>query len=220
MLDKKRAASDARVKRWIVMALTGWAVGVFAAGYFDVFRQMPLPSIAVLVVAGIAAPVATYYTSRSFRGFIASISYKHLTLFNIWRIPAGAAFLYYGSQGWLPEHFVINAGYGDLAVGFLVPVVLMLPESRAKYFGFHIFGMLDFILAVGTGLTFTLWQVPLMENIAGNPIVLIPLFGVPVTGALHIMTLTRLFHERNAANLPASNAIDGCASPRQNQAAQ
>lgn len=209
MLDEAREKRNGTVERWFVLALTIWALGVFAAGYFDVFRRIPLPSIALLVVAGMAALVTPYFMSESFRGFVGSISYKHLTLFNIWRIPAGAAFLYYGSQGWLPEQFVINAGYGDLAVGFLVPMVLMLPESRAKYLAFHIFGMLDFVLAVGTGLTFTLLQVPQMENIAGNPIALIPLFGVPVTGAFHIMTLTRLFRERSAVKLSALDTVAG-----------
>ena len=173
---------------------------------------MPLPLIAFLVVTAIAALLSVYFTSESFRAFIGSISYKHLTVFNIWRIPAGTAFLYYGSQNWLPEQFVFNAGYGDLAVGFLVSVVLMLPESRRKYLAFHIFGMLDFVLAVGTGLTFTPLQVPLMENIAGHPIVLIPLFGVPVTGAFHIMTLHRLLRKqaseqrRSAFEKPAATA--------------
>ncbi|MGD1700115.1 hypothetical protein [Dapis sp. BLCC M229] len=92
----------------------------------------------------------------------------------MWRILAGFAFLHYGSQGLLPEQFVLNAGYGDLVVGFLVPLILLLPEHNNKYIAFHIFSLLDFVLAVGTGLIFTLLQIPLMENIATYPIVLIP----------------------------------------------
>ena len=96
----------------------------------------------------------------------------------------------------MPERFVINAGYGDLAVGFLVPIILLGKESIQKYIAFHLFGQLDFILAVGTGLTFTVLQVPLMENIATFPIVLIPLFGVPLTGASSIMAIDALLRQR------------------------
>jgi hypothetical protein len=35
-----------------------------------------------------------------------------------------------------------------------------------------------------------------METLRVLPMVLIPLFGVPVTGALHLMTLHRLFTRR------------------------
>ena len=184
-----------RVERSFVLALTIWGISVAALGYFRIFEMIPLPSIAFLAAAGILAPIAVYFGNRDFRNYVGSISYKHLTIFNIWRIPAGAAFLYYGSQNLLPEQFVINAGYGDLIVGFLVPVVLMLPESRWKYVVFHIFGLLDFIIAVGTGLTFTILQISPQENIATFPIVLIPLFGVGITGAFHVMTLHRLWNE-------------------------
>ncbi len=104
-------------------------------------------------------------------------------------------FLHYGSQNLLPERFASNAGYGDLAVGLLVPIVLMLRESTSKYLAFHIFGLLDFTVAVGTGLTFTLLQVPLIENLASFPIVLIPIYGVCVSGALSIMTLDILINK-------------------------
>lgn len=156
-------------------------------------------------MAGIMTPVLFYYFNGSFRSYIVFIGLKYLTLFNIWRIPAGLVFLYYGSHNLLPEQFVHNAAYGDLAVGVLVPIVLMLPGGIGKYLAFHIFGLLDFVVAVGTGLTLTLLQVPLMENIRTFPIVLIPLYGVCITGALHMMTLDILLRRRLSIIKPALN---------------
>ena len=156
------------------------------------FVRLPLPSIGILATVGIAVPIVLYYYYSVFQNYIRSIDPLHLTLFHIWRILAGFTFLYYGSQNLLPEQFVINAGYGDLAVGFAVPIVLIWQQSKYKYIVFHIFSLLDFIGAVGTGLTFTLLQVPLMENIATFPLVLIPLYGVCVTGALSWMALDTL----------------------------
>lgn len=98
----------------------------------------------------------------------------------------------------MPERFVINAGYGDLVVGFLAPIILLGKPSLRKYIAFRLFGQLDFILAVVTGLIFIVLQVPLMENIATFPIVLIPLFGVPLTGASSIMAIDVLLRQRVA----------------------
>ena len=180
------------IEKRVVLTLTIWAITVSLLGYWGWFSQLPVPSIAFLVISAIGILLTIYYRSDTFRAYISSIHPKHLTIFHLWRILAGFAFLNYGSQQLLPEQFVINAGLGDLAVGFLVPIVLMLPESINKYIAFHIFSLLDFVLAVGTGLTFTVLSVPLMENIASFPIILIPFFGVPITGASSVMAIDSL----------------------------
>lgn len=184
------------IERRVVFTLSAWAIVVFLAGYYDLFTKISLNSFALLVVIGIAVPVVVYYRNVNFRFYVSSINPKNLTILHLWRILAGFVFLHYGSQQLLPEQFVINAGYGDLAVGFMVPIVLMLKSNVRKYVVFHIFGLLDFVVAVGTGLTFNFLQVPLMENIATFPIVLIPLYGVCVTGAVSIMTLDVLLRRR------------------------
>ena len=180
------------VEKWFALVLTLWAGIVSVAGYYNLFVKLPLPSVGILAALGIALPVILYYRSSAFQSYIRSLDPLHLTLFHVWRILAGFTFLYYGSQNLLPEQFVINAGYGDLAVGFMVPLVLIAKQSKGKYIAFHIFSLLDFAGAVGTGLTFTIFQVPLMENIATFPLVLIPLYGVCITGALSWMALDAL----------------------------
>lgn len=185
-------------KRYLLW-LRVWLASVTVLSYAGFFRSLNLRVFAFLVVASTFTLLIIYFKNQNFREYLFGFSYKNLTLLNVWRIPAGAAFLYYGSQNWLPEQFVFNAGYGDLIVGIIAPLVLLLPESFGKYVAFHVFGLLDFIVAVGTGLTLTLLETPLIENVAGFPIVLIPLFGVPVTGALHIVLLHRLWSEKNSS---------------------
>lgn len=197
---KRTGAFQDSTKKWFVLALSIWAIAVFVAGYYGLFAALPLRSIPLIIMAGIVTPILFYYRNESLRSYIASINPKYLTLFHVWRIPAGLAFLYYGSRDLLPEQFVHNAGYGDLAVGLLAPVVVMFGGGLGKYLAFHIFGLLDFVVAVGTGLVLTLLQVPLMENIATFPIAFIPLYGVCVTGALSIMTLDTLVRV-NGTNL-------------------
>jgi len=55
-----------------------------------------------------------------------------------------------------------------------------------------VFGFADFICAVGTGLTFTLIGDPLMATLTTLPMALIPLFGVGISGASHIVALNAL----------------------------
>jgi hypothetical protein len=180
-------------ERWFVFALSAWGAAVFAAGYYGIFTKVNTNWVPPLVMSGITLPVSIYYLNENLRSYIWSIDIKHLSIFHVWRIVAALVFFHYGSLNLLPKQFVIDAGYGDLAVGLLVPVVLMLRGGDSKYLAFHIFGMLDFIVAVGTGFTFNvILHDPLMANITTFPIVLIPLYGVPVTGALSIMALDRL----------------------------
>ena len=82
----------------------------------------------------------------------------------------------------------------------LYPSFFLGKQSIQKDIAFHLYGQLDFILAVGAGLTFTVLQVPLMENIAPFPIVLIPLFGVSLTGASSIMAIDALIKQRPLAS--------------------
>lgn len=143
----------------------------------------------LLGLIGIAAPVVLYQVSLPFKAAVSRIPDATIVAFHSWRIVAGFAFLFYGTHGLLPQAFVRNAGYGDIAVAALV---LALPESKRKYIGFHVFGLADFVGAVGTGLYFTLIHHPLQENLFSFPLVLVPWFGVGLSGASHLITLQRL----------------------------
>ena len=187
-----------KLQQNVFLALAVWATTVAIASYLGLFSHIPASGIALLVILSLVTLVVLYYRSPALNHYINNLPPRQLIIFHLWRIVAGFAFLYYGSQNLLPERFVINVGYGDLAVGFLVPIVLLGKPSIGKYVAFHLFGQLDFILAVGTGLTFLVSQVPLMENIATFPIALIPLFGVPLTGAISVMAIDALVRQWQA----------------------
>jgi len=178
-----------RVERWFVVALSLWAASAFVAASTGAIAKVPRLFLGPLLLAETIIPILVYYLSESFRAYISSIDLKHLTIFHLWRLLAGFTFVSYGIHHLLPETFVHNAGFGDILVGLLIPVILILPNGIRKYIVFHIIGLLDFILALGTGITLTLARAPLIENLTTYPIILIPLLGVPVSGALHVMTI-------------------------------
>jgi hypothetical protein len=184
-----------QVAQRLLSFISIWGLCVGVGSYLGLFSTFPLPWFALLVAMGITVPLAIYYGNSIFRTYIQGLHLNYLTLFHIWRIPAALTFFYYGSRHLLPSTFVRNAAWGDLAAGLLVLVVLVLPKSNWKYWGFHLFGLADFVTAVSTGLTFSLLQVPTMETIATFPVALIPLFGVGISGASHIMALDVLVRQ-------------------------
>jgi hypothetical protein len=156
------------------------------------FSSLWLPFIAAIVAACIILPTLWYYTSAKLRAFIEHIGHRRIMFMHAWRIPAALMFFWYGLQGQLPFWFWFLAGVGDFIAGSYALWSAGKPEDVMRYRSFHRIGFADFVVAVGTGLTFTLLQEPLMAPIATLPLALIPLFGVGISGASHLMAFDML----------------------------
>jgi hypothetical protein len=181
-----------RGTRVLLSVLALWGLTVAVGAEAGVYRAIDPLLLAPLIALGIVVPVVVYAMSSGFRAYIEAIGLRSLTAFHIWRIAAALVFFWYGAHNLLPEAFVRNAGWGDLIAGFLALGVLLLPESRNRYLAFHIFGFADFVVAVGTGLTYFLLNDPRMSAIQTLPMALIPLYGVGISGANHIMAFDLL----------------------------
>lgn len=195
------SAADRSARRGGWMLAIGFAVyaavavGLSAAG---VYASIDPRLFALTVVAAMVSLVAAYFTIPAIRTFVERLGPRGLATFHVWRIAAAVAFLYYGSQGWLPATFVNLAGWGDMLAGVLAAVLIFVPATRLRITGFHLIGFADFIVAVGTGLSLQLVADPLMANIAYLPIALIPLVGVPLSGASHIAAFHLLWKQRQS----------------------
>jgi hypothetical protein len=162
------------------------------SGALALLGKVFMPGYALLVAFGIAMPVALYFTLASARRVVDAVGLHRLTLLHVWRIPAALLFFYYGLRGELPGLFWLLAGVGDLLAGLYAVTLLWRPRTAANYRAVHLFGLTDFVVAVGTGLTFTLLQDPRMALLTTLPMALIPLFGVGLSGASHIIALSLL----------------------------
>lgn len=191
------APTHARVGRRLLAALLLWGAGVALLASLGVAQRLPTQLLPVPVALGMVLPLLVYARSAALRAFVHALDLRTLTLYNVWRVPAAGVFFIYGARGELPETFVRNAAWGDLIAGLLAVGVVLgapyLPRLRFSGFvGFHLFSFADFVVAVGTGFAFSVSADPLMATLKTFPVALIPLFGVPVTGALSLMTLHRL----------------------------
>jgi hypothetical protein len=120
------------------------------------------------------------------------IGHRRIVMMHTWRIPAALLFFYYGAQGRLPFWFWFVAGIGDLIAGVRAYLTAVGPEKLESYRSFHRFGFADFVVAVSTGLTFTLMLNPQMVTITTLPMAFVPLFGVGISGATHLMAFDML----------------------------
>jgi hypothetical protein len=185
----------APLSRGVTLATLVWGAGVVVAstsGALGALAHAFMPAYAGLVALGIAIPTALYFTVSSVRNAVDAIGLRRLTLFHIWRIPAGAMFLYYAAIGGLPLLFALIAGIGDLLAGLAAATLFRREATPARLRRIHLFGFADFISAVGLGLTFTLLGDPLMVTLTTLPMALIPLFGVGLSGASHIVALNAM----------------------------
>lgn len=180
---------------WLPLSVTAWGALVIAAslsGLLGALGNVFMPGFAILVAGGIIIPTVSYFALPFVRKAVDAIGHRRLTLFHIWRIPAGGLFLYYANSGELPVVFALLAGIGDVLAGIGATAVMRGEATPQLLKRIHLFGFADFIIAVGTGLTYTLMNDPLMITLTTLPMALIPLFGVGLSGASHIIILSNL----------------------------
>ena len=172
-----------------ILLLGGWAALAVLASASGVFDRMAPEAFALVVVALTVALTTAYFTVPAVRRYAERLGPYGLAYFHVWRIAAALVFFAYGAQALLPPLFIALAGWGDLVAGLFAAVLVMLARRRRTILTFHLVGMADFILAVGTGLTLTMLATPGMETISTLPVALIPLIGVPISAATHIAAL-------------------------------
>jgi hypothetical protein len=182
----------------IVLAgtLLAWGGAVAAASGAGLFQVMPPLYFGPLVALGIVTPFLVYLAVPAVRRYFAALGLYPLTVLHVWRIPAALAFLWFGLHDQLPPAFWILAGAGDLMAGLMALPLLKGPADDAVYARIHRFGFADFLVAVGTGLVFTLLDDPRIATIRELPMVLIPLFGVGISGASHLIAFDLLRRSR------------------------
>lgn len=191
--------SARRGARMLALGFGAYAVAAALASGLGAFAGISANYFALTVVVATAALTLSYFLVASIRLLAQRLGPYGLAGFHVWRIPAGLAFLYYGAQGWLPDVFVSLAGWGDVLAGTLAAALMLLPRSPRLVAGFHLVGFADFVVAVVTGVTLTIFAPVSMTAIADLPIALIPLIGVPLSGATHIAALDIIWRTRRYA---------------------
>jgi hypothetical protein len=123
----------------------------------------------------------------------------------------GVIFLLLYATGKMPGLFAWPAGLGDVLTGVLAPVVAIAysrgpRENSDLVSAWNLFGLADLVIALTAGFLtspsrFQLFAFDLPnELISRFPLVLIPVFLVPVAVLLHLASLTKLHRGALAGN--------------------
>lgn len=211
---------NVRQLTWAVLIL--WFASIFALGAAGSFVQPPdTPPLAILLGATlpIAAFLAAWQLSASFRALVLSADLRLLAALNAWRA-GGLGFLALSTHGVLPGLFAWPAGLGDIAIGVTAPFMALALMRNPAFAGsrtfaaWNVLGLLDLVVAVGLGALGAGWLSAYTGGIATTPmsqmpLVLVPAYFVPLFVILHLVAL---FHYRRAGTVDNIRAVPGPAA--------
>jgi hypothetical protein len=185
--------------------LTAWFALIAVLGATGTFVTAPgTPPVPIAI--GVMVPIVLFFgglwMSRPFRDFVLATDIRLMVGIQAWRF-AGLAFLAMYAYGLLPGMFALPAGFGDIAIGLTAPWILVALIRQPRFAAsktfvvWNLLGLLDLVVAVGTGAlsaavaTGVAGEV-ITSPMAGLPLVLIPVYLVPILFTLHIATLMQV----------------------------
>ncbi|MDQ2833421.1 MAG: hypothetical protein M3Y50_06655 [Acidobacteriota bacterium] len=211
------SAPHRRVALWTAAALVA-AFYVAAllparAGFYHApFRQ--IPTIQYGLLGPIILGIILFRWWRPFRRVVDAVPQQWLAGLQFFRVE-GAVFLVLYAMGALPDAFALPAGIGDVLVGLLAPIVAFAQIRRwnqadAFLRAWNFLGILDLVVAITAGMLTSPSPLQLLARQTPNqlisqyPLVMVPVFLVPLFFLLHLASLQRLRHphaDRDASPL-------------------
>ena len=121
----------------------------------------------------------------------------------------GSMFLVLHGLKLLPGAFALPAGFGDVLVGFTALLVAAIYTHGSAHRGWlvaiwNVFGLADLAIAVTTGFLSAAGPFQMLSFSDPNylvgafPLVMVPIYAVPLSILLHIGSLTKLTWEHQA----------------------
>jgi hypothetical protein len=175
-----------------------------------------LPTIQFGILVPILIGAALIWRSPAAGRILDAVPQQWLVGIQFYRV-IGAIFVVLYAAGSLPGTFALPAGLGDLAVGLLALIVAWRyarapSQSAGLVRWWNSFGVGDLVVALVAGIMTAPSPFQLLALDAPNtmidafPLVLIPVFVVPLSAILHIASLTKLHRDTAQAPLVSPTA--------------
>jgi hypothetical protein len=161
-----------------------------------------IPTIQFGLLIPIVAGILLFSIWQPFRRVIEAVPQQWLVGVQLYRIE-GLIFLVLYAIGRLPAAFALPAGVGDVLVGLLAPVVALAqirkwPNANSLLRAWNLLGLADLVVALTTGFLTSPSPLQKLAFDAPNlligryPLVLVPVFLVPLAILLHLASLQKL----------------------------
>ena len=175
-------------------------------GHTGGVRRLTVANVPLLPF-GILVPILIglwmFLKSETLKAAAAALPLSWLLAIQAYRV-IGVAFLFVWISGEMPAEAAIPGGVGDVLVGLLaIPAALAVRTAtkgaRQIAYGWNYLpGILDFVTAVATGYPASPGPLQLLAQghpntmVAQYPMVLFPVFAIPISSVLHGVCLWRL----------------------------
>ena len=196
--DRKRAVLS------VATLLLGWYLATLVLAWFEFYRgaSSRVPTIQYGLLVPIIVGVVLAWKWKMLGRVIEAVPQEWIVGVQFYRA-LGLMFLVLYAVGRLPGAFALPAGVGDVIVGLVAPVVgIAYARNGANAAGlvrvWNLFGIADLIVAVGTGLLTSPSPIQVLafdapnELISAFPLVMVPVFLVPLSILLHLASLKNL----------------------------
>ena len=204
--------------RAAALTIIGWFLLTIALASNDAYRANAehIPTIQYGILVPILIGGLLIWRSPRVARIIDAVPQHRLTGIQLYRA-LGVIFLILYATGKLPGVFAWPAGLGDMLVGVLAPVAAIAytraPQNNADMVtAWNLFGLADLVIALAAGFMtapspFQLVAFnPASELVTRFPLVLVPVFLVPVSVLLHLASLKKLSRDSVPNNTPAAKS--------------
>ncbi len=174
---------------WLMLAVivgaTGWPAQL----------RPPAPQILILVLSLLTWLALT--RPARLRAWTLSVDPRVLVVPHLGRIAAGVAFVIAYQRGLLPFQFAIRAAVGDVIVGLAAAGLIAAgrpatERARVAFLVWNVLGLADIVMVVVSAARAGLRDPASMAALLRLPLVVAPLFLVPIIFATHAVLFRRL----------------------------
>jgi hypothetical protein len=184
--------------------LAAWLVAALLPSWLGFYHGRPsgVPTIQYGLLIPIVAGVALFWQWPALRRIIELVPQQWMVSIQFYRV-LGVIFLVLYAGGRLPGEFAWPAGAGDAMVGLLAPLAGIAYArgwrgSAGWLRAWNLLGIGDLVVAVATGFLSSPSPLQMLafdrpnDLITSFPLVLIPVFLVPLSVLLHLASLEKL----------------------------
>jgi hypothetical protein len=194
--------------------LIGWYLATLVLAWFEFYRgaSSRVPTIQYGLLIPIIVGVVLAWRWKLLGRVIHAVPQEWIVGVQLYRA-MGLIFLVLLAAGRLPGLFAWPAGVGDIIVGVVAPFVgIAYARNPHKAAGlvraWNFFGIVDLVVAVGTGLLTSPSPLQMFsfdapnELISAFPLVMVPVFLVPLSILLHLASLKKLRQPKDERAVP------------------